>query len=183
MAQEMYASDEIGEIKVIRGHRHDYLAMTMDYSSPGVLKLDMTKYVKSMVDEFPNPLKETGMYPWTNSLFNVDPKSKKLDDERASIFHTFVMKGMFLCKRARQDIQPGIAFLLTRTSAPTEQDWTKLVKLMVFLKVTQDEVAKMKADNTQMVKWGVDASFAVHADYKSHTGATMSLGEGVISSV
>ena len=139
--KKMYASDEIGEIKVIRGHRHDYLAMTMDYSSPGVLKLDMTKYVKSMVDEFPNPLKETGMYPWTNSLFNVDPKSKKLDNERASIFHTFVMKGMFLCKRARQDIQPGIAFLSTRTSAPTEQDWTKLVKLMVFLKVTQDQIA------------------------------------------
>jgi hypothetical protein len=41
----------------------------------------------------------------------------------------------------------------------------------------------MKADGTQTIKWHVDASFAVHKDYKSHTGATMTLGEGVLSSV
>jgi hypothetical protein len=29
-----------------------------------------------------------------------------------------------------------------------------------------------------VVKWWVDASFAVHPDMKSHTGATMSLGKG-----
>jgi hypothetical protein len=32
----------------------------------------------------------------------------------------------------------------------------------------------------QAVKWWVDASFAVHADMKSHTGGAMSLGKGVI---
>ena len=178
-----YASDEIGEIKAVRGHRHDYLAMVLDYSSPGVLKLDMTKYVKSMVEDFPLTLNGTGMFPWTNKLFTVDPKSKRLDDERTSIFHTFVMKGMFLCKRARQDVQPGIAFLSTRTSEPTEQDWAKLVKLMLYLKATQDEVTTMRADDTQTIKWYVDAAFAVHKDYKSHTGATMTLGDGVLSSV
>lgn len=178
-----YASDEIGEIKAVRGHRHDYLAMVLDYTSPGVLKLDMTQYVKTMVEDFPLKLTGTGMFPWSNKLFTVDPKSKKLDDERTSIFHTFVMKGMFLCKRARQDIQPGIAFLSTRTSEPTEQDWAKLVKLMLYLKETQDEVTAMRADDTQTIKWHVDAAFAVHKDYKSHTGATMTLGEGVLCSV
>ena len=37
---------------------------------------------------------------------------------------------------------------------------------------------KLKADNLQVVKWYVDASFAVHPDYRSHTGAVMTLGEG-----
>jgi hypothetical protein len=178
-----YASDEIGVVKAVRGLRHDYLAMVLDFSSPGVLTLDMTKYVKSMVEDFPLKLTGVGMFPWTNKLFTVDPKSKTLDDERASIFHTFVMKGMFLCKRARQDIQPGIAFLSTRTSEPTEQDWAKLVKIMLFLKETRNDVTTMKADDTQTIKWHVDAPFAVHKDYKSHTGATMTLGEGVLSSV
>lgn len=178
-----YASDEIGEVKAVRGQRHDYLAMVLDYSSPGVLQMDMTKYVKSMVEDFPTKLEGVGTFPWTNKLFTVDPKSKKLDDERARIFHTFVMKGMFLCKRARQDIQPGIAFLATRTSEPTENDWSKLIKILVFLKATQDEVTSMKADDTQTIKWYVDAAFAVHKDYKSHTGATMTLGEGVLCSV
>ena len=29
-----------------------------------------------------------------------------------------------------------------------------------------------------MVKWYVDASFAVHPDYRNHTGVVMTLGEG-----
>ena len=31
-----------------------------------------------------------------------------------------------------------------------------------------------------MVRWYVDASFAVHPDYRSHTGAVMTFGEGSI---
>ena len=39
---------------------------------------------------------------------------------------------------------------------------------------------KLKVDNLQVVKWYVDASFAVHPDYRSHTGAVMTLGEGSV---
>lgn len=41
----------------------------------------------------------------------------------------------------------------------------------------------MKADGTQSIKGYVNAAFAVHKDYKSHTGATMTLGEGTFCSV
>jgi hypothetical protein len=140
-------------------------------------------YVKSMVNDFPEPLKGVGAFLWTNKMFTVDFKSKKLDKKRAAIFHTFVMKGMFLCKRGRQDIQPGIAFLATRTSEPNEGDWAILKKLMVFLKVTQDNIMLMSADDSATIKWMIDAAFAVHPDMKSHTGATLSLGTGVICSV
>ena len=34
-----------------------------------------------------------------------------------------------------------------------------------------------------MIKWYVDASFAVHADFKSHTGAIMTFGGGAIQSI
>jgi hypothetical protein len=37
-----YASDKIGEIKAVRGHKHNYLAMTLDFTIPGVLQVDMT---------------------------------------------------------------------------------------------------------------------------------------------
>jgi hypothetical protein len=181
--QKKYASDKIGEVKAVRGVCHDYLAMELNFSIPGVLQVDMTKYVKSMVNDFPEMLEGKGTFPWTNKLFTVDNKSKKLDDKRAAIFHTFVMKGMFLCKRGRQDIQPGIAFLATRTSQPNEGDWAKLKKLLLFLKVTQDDVMSMSADDSATIKWMVDAAFAVHPDMKSHTGATLTLGTGVICSV
>jgi hypothetical protein len=85
-----YASDEIGEVKVVRGHRHDYLAMVLDYTNSGVLKIDMTKYVKAMIEDFPIKLEGKSSCPWTNKLFTVNAKSKKLDEERARVFHTFV---------------------------------------------------------------------------------------------
>ena len=36
-----------------QGPLHDYLGMTLDYSVPGQISIDMTHYVKKMVKEFP----------------------------------------------------------------------------------------------------------------------------------
>jgi len=66
MAKTKYAADEIGEVKVVRGHWHDYLAMVLDYSVPGVLKVDMTKYLKSMIEDFPTKLEGKGV--WIESI-------------------------------------------------------------------------------------------------------------------
>ena len=156
--------------------------MVLDFLIPGVLKVDMTDYVKSMIEEFPEKLAGNTNCPWNENFFKVDDTSKKLGREKAKIFYTFVMKGMFLCKRGRRDIQTGIAFLSTRVTEPNEGDWMKLKKLMNFLKATQDEVATMIADDSQSMKWYVNAAFVVHKDFKSHTGGTMTLGSGSISS-
>lgn len=61
-------------------------------------------------------------------------------------------------------------FLATLTMAPNMEDWTKLLKLMNYLKLTQDLVTCLSADDMQPIKRYVDASFAVHNDYRSHTG-------------
>ena len=52
-----------------------------------------------------------------------------------------------------------------------------------FLKETKDDVLTLEADSSGVITWHLDASFAVHKDFRSHTGATMSLGKGVIQSV
>ena len=41
----------------------------------------------------------------------------------------------------------------------------------------------LQADDNGVINWHLDASFAVHADMKSHTGATMTLGKGAIQAV
>ena len=105
-----------------------------------------------------------------------------LGDERKKTFHTFTMKGMFLAKRARQDMQPGITFLSTRTTEPTEEDWKKLVRILGYLKKTEDTVLTLEADDHQRLVWHVDAAFGVHPDFRSHTGATFSMGKGCITS-
>ena len=49
---------------------------------------------------------------------------------------------------------------------------------MLFLHGTKMDRLFLSADNLQIVKWWIDASFAVHPDFKSHTGAAMSFGLG-----
>ena len=40
----------------------------------------------------------------------------------------------------------------------------------------------LEADDSQTLRWYVDAAFAVHADMRSHTGSTFTLGKGMIIS-
>ena len=51
---------------------------------------------------------------------------------------------------------------------------------MKYLRGTVDLPLVLEADGTHVIKWWVDASFAVHPDMKSHTGGSMSMGKGTI---
>lgn len=168
-----------GEVKATRGFVHDYLGMTLDYSEKGKVKIGMTDYIASMVDEFsikygPSDIAST---PAAEDLFAVG-ESELLEKEKAEEFHTFVAKGLFACKRARPDIHPTIAVLCTRVKSPNQDDWKKLCRLIRYLNGTRKDQLILSADDLHVVKWYVDASFAVHPDFKSHTGGVMTYGTG-----
>ena len=104
-----------GKVTSTRGKVHDYLGMQLDYRKKGQLDICMEKYEKSMIEEFPIKMgsKDVARMPAANSLFNYGTGAK-LDTKRAEIFHTTVAKGLFLCKRARPDIQQAISVLCIR---------------------------------------------------------------------
>jgi hypothetical protein len=142
----------------------------------------MTEYIKSMINSFAGDTGKKSVHtPWSESHYKVNTKSRALSSELRENFHTVVAKGLFVTKRTRQDIMPGIAYLCTRVQQPTADDWKKLRRLFQFLKATQNDVLTLKADDSHVIKWYVDAAFAVHDDFKSHTGATMSLGAGAVA--
>ena len=129
--EKKYGSDGVNKVKVHKGKLHDYLAMNMDYSVKGEVRIEMKKYVKDMIKDFPENITKGASNPASDKLFHVH-NSPALDDERTQHFHHFVARGLFVAKRARPDIQPAIAFLCTRVKAPTEEDWYKLVRMMKF---------------------------------------------------
>jgi hypothetical protein len=69
-----------------------------------------------------------------------------------------------------------------RVKEPNEDDWKKLKRLLKYLNGTRNDVMTLKIDDMRVIKWWVDASFAVHPDFKSHTGGCMSMGRGSILS-
>ena len=62
-------------------------------------------------------------------------------------------------------------------------DWKKLVRLLKYLNGTKDLVLTLSAEDLHIIKWYVDASLAVHPDFKSHTGGAMTFGRGAVQSV
>jgi hypothetical protein len=183
----MYSDEKIGVLKAVRGKKHDYLAMILDFTESKVLTVDMTDYVKGICTDFDEleiePRLTPTKYPWDADLFKVKGSSPLLQKKKAEVFYTYTMKSLFVAKRARQDIAPAVAFLSTRVKAPTEQDWFKLKKMLRFLKATLNDKPRFEVDNMKNIYWHLDASFAVHHDMKSHTGATMTLGKGTITSI
>ena len=170
-----------GEVTATRGKIHDYLGMTFDFSVKGKVMVDMKDYMALMVDDSSIKLKadDTAPTPATEDLLAVGD-SEPLSKEKAEEFHTIVAKGLFACKRARPDIHPTIAALCTRVKSPNKDDWRKLNCLLRYINGTRDDKLILSADDLHVIKWYVDASFAVHPDFKSHTGAVMTYGTGAI---
>ena len=128
-------------------------------------------------------IKTSATTPATNYIFKVNNQCNKLSKEKSEVFHTYVAKGLFLCKRARPDIQLAIAFLCTRVKQPDEDDWKKLIRMLNYLNGTKNLYLTLEMDEAKIIKWYTDASFAIHQDYRSHTGATMTFGKGGIINI
>ena len=53
---------------------------------------------------------------------------------------------------------------------------------MRYLVGNQELCLTLKEYKKSFLKWYVDAAFMVHSDFKSHTGAKLTLGKGAIVS-
>jgi hypothetical protein len=90
--EKTYGDPNIGKVKATRGTRHEYLGMTLDYTTLGQVEVSMTEYIKSMINSFAGDTGEnrTVSTPWSESLFKVNDKSKALTQELQEKFHTIV---------------------------------------------------------------------------------------------
>jgi hypothetical protein len=173
---------KINPLVTTHGNQHDYLGMTLDYSEDGKVKIIMTDYIEKMLDELPDDMDGEAGTPASLHLFSIRDDPVLLDTPTAELFHHYTAKLLFLSRRARPDIQTAVSFLTKRVKAPDEDDYKKLRRTMQYLRGSMDILLTLEADDVRIVKWWVDASYAVHNDLKSHTGGTMSLGKGSIYS-
>ena len=73
--------------------------------------------------------------------------------------------------------------LCSRVKAPNLTDAAKLDHLVKYLNGTRTIPLTLSANDTNIITWFVDAAFAVHPDFKSHTGGNMTMGEGAVISI
>ena len=94
--------------------------------------------------------------------------------------HSSTAKLLFQYQRAQPDIQTAMAFLCMPVKNPDIDDHKKLGRVMCYLRNTVDMPLTLEANKLYVIKWWVDALYAVHLDMRSHTGGTLSLGKSVI---
>ncbi len=171
---EWFKSIYGSNVRVSRGTTHDYLGMMLSYSNCQV-SISMVDYVKKVISGFVEDVHEAALTPAGENLFQFRPEHEriKLDEERAQCFHSTVAQLLFVTMRCRRDIQTAVAFLTTRVKDPNEDDWIKLRRVLKYLHGTVYLSLTLDASEMTLIRWWVDASFAVHPDYRSHTGAVL----------
>jgi hypothetical protein len=165
---------------VSRGKVHNYLGMTLDYTVCGQVKITMFDYVDEILTAFEKAEPKggsTNLSASPESLFKVDKSCEKLEQDKAVEFHNLVVKTLYANKRARPDTCTAIALLTTRVQAPDRDDWTKLVHLMRYIRGTRTMPLILSANGSGILKWWVDASFAVHHNMRRNSGGGLSLGQ------
>ena len=64
LLDEKYGQEIVGgkraPLTINRGKKHDYLGMTLDYSEPGFVKIDMREYVNKVLGEMPEDMDGMG---------------------------------------------------------------------------------------------------------------------------
>jgi hypothetical protein len=168
---ESIFDDGSGKMTVSRGKIHKYLGMTLDYTVRGHVRISMFDYVDEILPAFDTADPEGGGTKTSaapQDLFKVDEDCAKLGPRKAVAFHNLVAKTLVATKRARPDT----------VRRPDRDDWKKLAHLMKYLRGTRKLPFILSADRGEVLKWWVDASFAVHPNLRGHSGGGLSLGRG-----
>jgi len=132
--KEVYG--KIAPLTISNGKVHEYLGMEIDFSKKGKVIYTQYDYIDEILFSVSNYKDMQGESPTPASLHlfqNDDEAAVLLPEDQADLFHHYVAQLLFLCQRARPDLQTAMAFLCTRVKAPNEHDWKKLCHVTRYL--------------------------------------------------
>ena len=91
----MYGNDCL--LTICRGGTHNYLGITLDYTKPGKVAVDMTEYIHTKIlSDLPDNFNGTAVTLVANHLFQINEECQKLDTAKSELFHHIVAQLLFL---------------------------------------------------------------------------------------
>ena len=120
--------------------------------------------------------------PATCAMFDTRESAPKLGQSNHDSFRSYVLKILYLSRRARPETLTAIVFLSTRVQCSDADDLAKLKRVLGYLYGCPDRgIALIIGDEGIKVASHIDAAYGVYtASGKSHTGCTISLGQGSV---
>jgi hypothetical protein len=163
------------------GRKHNYLGVDMEFCEDGALEVSMFKYLRNVIDEFPEIITGRAAMPAHDWLFDIRDKKKarELSKEQALAFHHMAVQLLFMAMRTKRDIQTAVAFLTTRVKNPDKDNWGKLKQVLKYLNGTKYLKLRLTVESLGVLKWYVDGLHNMHWDCKGHEGAVFTMERGV----
>ena len=146
-------------LSVSKGRVHDYLGMKLDHMVPGTLKVSMTDYIDTILDDCPDRMDGTAVTPAALHLFKVnDMNPEYLLVKDAEAFYHSTMQLAYLAHHAHPDIRTDVTFLQTRVQCPDQDDLKRLLQVIKYLQQTRSLELTLRIDPAKNLTWWVDIS-------------------------
>ena len=179
LAQRYDTNDKT--LNVVRGHKHNYLGMNLNFSKKGEVSIDMVPFpfIGKIIATFPEKIMGVQSTPASDHLFQVQQhtKAKYLPEEQARAFHHTTAQ-LLLLSHVRRNIQTMVAFLTTRVKQTNRDDWGKLKCVLKYFNMMRHLSLILFAESLSNIVWYVDASHQLHDDRKGHTDSILTFGCG-----
>ena len=113
--------------------------MKLQFPGDETVRIVMQEYIEEVIDLFGEKLNRSIATPTSLLLFILNPNAMTLSAERKERLGSIVGKLLWVCKRGRPYVDVAVAYLCTRVSKATMDDWRKLRRLLNFLQATKDD--------------------------------------------
>ena len=155
------------ELTLDRGEVINILGMTVHMErNKGRAVVNQKRFLEKLCDEF--KVKKTAVTPATADLLHQNPDSKLLDNQRD--FMSLNATLMYASKRTYPEISFPVVYLSSRYNHAIEEDYNKAMRVTEYIAGCGEKHCLVLAPKTLQIIAKSDASYAEHADGKSHTG-------------
>jgi hypothetical protein len=172
-------NDAYGEVQ-FNQQANAYLGMNIHRSLDGrTIQVDHAGSINKLVEDVLSDEHKACRTPHAEDMFdndNDEENNPRLVEPQLKKFLSIVMSLMYIARLTRPDILLPVTYLATRTHFATHLDWNKLIRVLRYMKGTQNLGVRVKCTDLDL-HCHCDASYGVHQEGRSHTGFVIYLGK------
>jgi hypothetical protein len=159
-----------------------YLGMLISRDRPNrTISLSQPRYILDIADRFGVDVDADVAWPPTPLVY--DPNKRHPPDadillpaDAINDYQSRVGSLLYLAINTRPDILYAMSMLSRKTKAPSVYDLTCIQRVLHYVIGTRDLSLHFHSDEGVKLYATVDASYACHPDFKSHSGCTLHIG-------
>ncbi len=165
------------------GLKHNYLGMTFDFTVVGRVTITMLEYETDLVRDwfeiefdqwFDQRFLGRDKFASTPTIITIyfdKGDSARLTKKYSAIYHSYVMRVVYLAKRVKPELSVGVSYMSTQVTKTNENDLRKLDRSIHYVRDHIGAGITLIAtgvDKIMEVTAHIDVSFGCH-DNGNHT--------------